>query len=142
MAATAEVKSQAQQIRELFDADGGRSGNRAFAELCIYQGIFDGDAHEVLVRDAMARIRRALKEDTAWGVPFAGPTGEVDEESGAVVWKKIELWTYEDFEWDAKRGGEALGQDYARLKRKNEFCLEKYGRAPAIPELVPPDGIV
>jgi hypothetical protein len=138
MAAPAEVKPRNQQIRELFEVEGGAMGNRQFAELCIYQGIFDADRHEVLVNYAMSQIRRALKEDTSYGIPFAGPTAERDEESGAVVWKKLELWTYEDFEWDARQGSDALTADLARLKRKNEFCLEKYGKAPVIPELMYP----
>ncbi len=136
MAFAAEVKSQTQQIQEEFEAVGGQMGNRVFAEHCIYQGFFDADRDHVMVDYAMRVIRRALKADTSYGIPFAGPTGEVDEESGAPVWKKLELWTYADFEWDAKRGGEEIGADHARLKRKNEFCLEKYGKAPSIPDLV------
>lgn len=121
--------SMQEAIRDLL-GEMGQSQARDIARVAIERGVFDG---EVLagfeLQGAAEFVRKALKAKQADGLAFAKPVGDEGE------WKQRVLWTYEDAEKSLLQDASGIEADYAELMREHAWCLNRYGKAPVLPEL-------
>lgn len=125
-------------IVSIFRGMGGTTTLR-LAQECIGRGLFgEEDLRNASVRWAQGICREALKQiDPITKLPFAGPTATKDE-GGGRTWQQLELMGYEDLATMIQGRIDGLVADYTTLVRIRDYCLEQFGRAPEIPEVMVP----
>ena len=122
-------------IRSLFKELGGSVPVRVLAEHAIAQGLIPPDEiARCTHRGVQDLCKRALKVKTANGVPFAKPIQGTEDESDS--WTQLELMTYEELAGVITREVRALVKDYHEVQVLVRFCEAKFGRAPAVPQLI------
>jgi hypothetical protein len=85
-----------------------------------------------LYRGLYERVRKELSAKTREGLPFAQPTSLVK----TAPWKQLDLFTGDEAFAMIARRVDNIHEDYAELVRLHAWCLEKFGDAPVIPELI------
>jgi hypothetical protein len=119
------------KLRDLFRELGGNLPIRAFASEAVDRGVISSEELErCQMVGVQALCRQALKVKTEAGLPFAKPTTEDGRN-----WSQLELFTYGQAEALIEREAKALMADYQELVLLKRWCLEKFGRAPEIPEV-------
>jgi hypothetical protein len=136
----AESKSTRQeQIRDVFARElRGWGSIRRLAEIVIERGLYEDDELEqAAVRAVMRDCKSAMKVRGDEGMPFAMPSAETDsdDESGAPIWKQPRLFDLADFEVYIANESKSLMSDYVSLTKVRDYCLARFGTAPAIPEI-------
>jgi len=97
------------------------------ANLSIYSDAFREEAQ---IRAVMGECRRALKQHDKTGLPFAGPTLETDEESGAPVWRTRQGWLFPDY-CVAYTDYEDMETEGRIMKNRiSDECTGRYGKPP------------
>lgn len=126
-----------QQIRDLFEELGGLVPTHQLAEACIERGIFGyDDLRRLHLTAVQSECRKALKETDAVGLPFAGPAAMGDVTGEAAPWIQRKLWSYDEYESNIADRVKGEIADHGVIVRLRDECLERYERAPKIPELV------
>jgi hypothetical protein len=87
------------------------------------------------LRGVTAYVRRALARDTPDGVPFAQPLADTPN----APWQQMTMFRYDELCDLMKRRAKGIYYDLERLRKLHDFCLSRFGKAPAIPELLMPD---
>jgi len=127
-------QSQTQaNIRDLL-IEMGRASVSDIARVAISRGLIDDETlNQCQMRGASELIRKALKATLPTGLPFAKPLSDGDGD--AAEWAQLEMFTYDEFAALIIREATALESDYAKVLRLRDACLQRFGRAPEIPEM-------
>jgi len=129
----AEGASAGEVIRQLFKDLGSNVPIRTVAKKIIDDELLPREELDrCRFRGLCDRVRKELTVPTNNLLPFAQPTGR---ERG-VSWKQLELFNEAEAFALIERRIENAHEDYAELVRLHAWCLEKFGDAPGIPELV------
>lgn len=124
------------KIVSVYEKNGCQMSTKRLAQACIQEGVFaEVDLNNASVRWAQVAVRDALHQKLANGIPYAGPTPKRDDE-GHQVWKQYSLWDYEDAEYILTDRVKGLLGDYKPIVALHAFMMEKWGKAPEIPQLV------
>ncbi len=128
-------------LRAEFVRVGGGMTTAAFARHCLDEGIFAEEEREAFeLRAAQHIVRKALHGDDASGLPFAGPTRELDPFTGSPLWVRRDLWSYEDYAVNVDELRTQRDTMHWRAVRLAEECRARYGRAPRVGFPVDPIG--
>lgn len=120
-----------ERVRALFDEMGGRMTARTLAETALDRGIFDDMTVESFtLRGAMVFVKKALKVKLEDGLPKAKPIGEHK------TWVNRYLWDYAEFCDVIANESIGIVADHKGLRGLREWGLDRFGRAPEIPELL------
>ena len=133
---------QREQIRGLYDKEGGLLSIRHLAALVLKSSILsDDERHAMLLRGAESLCRRALVERDAAGLPYAQPVEsepDEDDEDGVAqspLWLRLELHDRPQWFKLIKRRVTEVDRDYEMLLKLWKACRERFGDAPEIPNL-------
>jgi|SRR5580765_2250548 len=85
-------------------------------------------------RGLMDLCRKALRAKTEERLPFAQPTGT----SSRSRWIQLDLFTQAQAFALLNRRSQGMADDFDELRHLHAWCLEKFGSAPEIPELIMP----
>jgi len=85
-------------------------------------------------RGLMDLCRKALRAKTDERLPFAQPTGD----SRRARWVQLDLFTRVQAYALLNRRSKGMADDFDELRHLHAWCLEKFGSAPEIPELIMP----
>jgi hypothetical protein len=122
-------------IRAFFADRGGNMPARVLAKAIVDEQVLPpGVVERAALRGVEAMCRRALSRPTAEGVPFAQPTGR----GKRAHWQQLDLFTYTQARALIARRVQNLAEDYDVTRRLWTWCLERFGSAPEIPELIMP----
>ena len=123
-------------IVQLFKERGGLMTTAGLAHACIEERIFDADElDKAALRLVQGVCREALKQSNEYGLPFAGPSSEKSDDGDSRLWKQLDLWGYEDYEYNIHERNSGLLADHTILARIRDHCMTRYGKAPAILEI-------
>lgn len=130
-----DPRTVAALLQAYFAELGGNLPMRDFARAVVDnhkvpQGVIDRAA----LRGIEALCRRALSRPTDEGVPFAQPSG-IGKQS---QWQQLDLFTQAQTYALIARRVKNLTEDHEAVRRLWTWCLERFGSAPDIPELVIP----
>jgi len=144
-------KGKQQQIRDVF-ADVGSVGMRTLVSELRARGVYsDADLERFALTGMMSDARAALSARGApgcvkglrWAYPV--PRSEVlDDESDddAAIegpqWKQLPLFEYDEMVLLLRKTSTEVMADHASLVTLRDFCLERFGRAPEIVEIMEP----
>jgi hypothetical protein len=122
-------------IRHFFKGRGGNMPAPELAKALIAEQVLPpGVVDRAALRGVTAMCRRALSADTPERIPFAQPIG-----SGKNArWIQLDLFTHRQAVALIKRRSRDVHDDYEKLRRLQTWCLERFGMAPEIPELIMP----
>jgi len=122
-------------IRDFFVTLGGNIPMRELATAVIERQVLpDSVIERCTLRGVMAMCRKALSAKTRENLPFAQPTGEKRRDP----WLQLDLFTQTEAYALIQRRSKGIADDYDELRALYTWCLEKFGSAPEIPELLMP----
>jgi hypothetical protein len=125
-------------IRAAFKARGGNMPARVLAKTLIDEKILpEGVVERATLKGVTVLCRHALSANTAEGLPFAQPVGN----AGRARWLQLDLFTQAQMFALIRRHAQQLGEDHEQIRRLYAHCLERYGVAPEIPELIMPSDV-
>lgn len=123
-------------IRGLFIRLGGNVPMRVLAKAIIDRKVLSDEAIErCTMRGLISECRRALRAKTEEGLPYAQPTGR----GARTPWRQLDLFTQPMAFALLHRRSQNILEDHEELRRLWAWCLEKFGVAPNIPDLIMPD---
>jgi hypothetical protein len=124
-----------ERIREFFITLGGNVPMRDLASAIIDRQVLPQPVIDrCTLRGVMAMCRKALSAKTRENLPFAQPTGAKRQDP----WLQLDLFTQAEAHALIQRRSKGIVDDYDELRALYTWCLEKFGNAPAIPELLMP----
>jgi len=124
-----------ERIREFFITLGGNVPMRDLAMALIDRHVLpQGVIERCTLRGVMAMCRKALSAKTRENLPFAQPTGAKRHDP----WLQLDLFTQSEAHALIHRRIKGVVDDYDELRALYTWCLEKFGNAPLIPELLMP----
>jgi hypothetical protein len=122
-------------IRRFFAEHGGDMPAQALAKALIDEKVLPaGVVERAALRGVIAMCRRALSAETDERIPFAQPTGKGQR----ARWIQLDLFTHAQAFALIKRRSQDEYDDHEKLRRLQAWCLERFGSAPEIPELIMP----
>jgi len=122
-------------IRAFFVDHGGNMPASVLAQAIIdAQVLPPGVLDRAALRGVIAMCRRALSAATKEGIPFAQPTGKGKQ----AHWQQLDLFTFAQTRALIARRVRSLAEDFEVTRRLQVWCLERFGHAPEIPELIMP----
>lgn len=123
-----------EQIRVLFKELGSCLSMSRLATAAIERGVIPPEVLATCqLRGVQEFCRDAMKQKGDDGLPFAKPLGRSRQNRD---WQQLDLFTYEQAEELIDNEAAAVCADYHELLRLHRWCLQKFGRAPEIPELL------
>jgi hypothetical protein len=103
----------------------------------LRRGLFEAEIlDQFQARGAADFISKTLKAEMPSGIPFAMPI-DGEENGGGLLWKMTDLYDYDNWCAVIRRQVAGVEADMAKVARFRNECLRRFGRAPAIPELLP-----
>jgi len=137
-----------EQIRELFRREGGLMSTRRLAKLVLPSGIYtDEQLAEMQIRGIQADCRRALTSCDAWGRPTAialapkagadSDDNEGEPEQGR-LWQDLVACDKAQIAYSILERCTGIDRDYSAMLKLVDYSIERFGTAPAIPELIYP----
>jgi hypothetical protein len=125
-------------IRTFFAERGGNMPARVLAKAIVDEQVLPpGVVERAALRGVEQMCRRALSRPTAEGVPFAQPIGKGHK----AHWQQLDLFTHTQARALIARRVQNLAEDYEVTRRLWTWCLERFGSAPEIPELIMPASV-
>jgi hypothetical protein len=122
-------------IRRFFSERGGNMPALELAKALIHEDVLpSGVVDRAALRGVAAMCRRALGADTDEHIPFAQPTGKGQR----ARWIQLDLFTRPQAFALIKRRSQDEYDDHEKLRRLYAWCLDRFGVAPEIPELIMP----
>ena len=124
-----------QAIRDLFNDLGGAVPLRELADAAVARGVVPPEMIAACQqRGLTALCRQALKVETDDRLPFAKPMSD-DGDDDHTRWGRLNLFTYDQAAALVLRESKAWVADRIKIERLRQWCLDRFGRAPDIPEL-------
>ena len=122
-------------IRAAFQKRGGNIPIHDLAAALIAEKVLPaGVVERAALRGITETCRRALSVISTEGVPYAQPLGT----GRKARWKQLDLYTHADFSQLIAQRVRNLEEDFEMTRRLQICCLERFGSAPEIPELIMP----
>lgn len=123
------------EIRELFRELGGAVSMSVLADEAVERDVIPPEMVEACQqRGLTALCRQAMKVKTADGLPFAKPIGGSGKNDDA-TWSQLDLFTYDQAVDLVIREATATLADVREVGRLHQWCLNRFGQAPDLPEL-------
>jgi hypothetical protein len=120
-----------EEIRALFVELGGDVPAANLYDVAVARGILT-DRLEAFQRQAgTAFCALALKQKDEDELPFAKPVTVEGERR----WRQRELWTYANAVEVIQREADGILADHKELRRLQQWCRLKFGKAPRIPRI-------
>lgn len=123
-----ELKQAHQTIRDIFNRRGRGSICDTWEEARTV--LPPRVLESAMRRGGHALCREALKQTDERGLPMAKPTGSEEGE-----WAQLALFTHAELSNLIVRESRALIADWQKLRQLRDYCVERFGSAPHIPEL-------
>jgi len=122
-----------QRIRELFTDQGGEMTTVEFAQVCIDDGVWsEWELTRMVVKEAQAQIRAALRSRDKGGLPYAGQTTTRNED-GAPIWRLRQGWLFEDYELNVKEHIAQRDEAHSVAVKLSAECEVRYGVVIPVP---------
>ena len=145
-------KTQQEQIVDVFQAAGGLLSMRHLAKLVRKADIFSAEQLEdMALKGIQAYCRRAMAGRGPDGLPVAvvlpeqsnaaPDTDDSDAPEQLPLWQLTALLDKQQLFGVIRERCVGLDRDYAMIQRFRDHCLERFGEAPEIPELLIPAGV-
>jgi hypothetical protein len=127
-----KVSTRTERILAVYDTHGGQMTVSRLAALCWEVGVWDADEQRHMAfANAKRQCQTALESKDAAGLPVAGPTPVRDGQ--ALVWKQIDMWTYDDAVFNLGLKIKQVDKDVAGIAHLHAWIDKRYGQAPPVP---------